>query len=196
VGKQLVTIATFDQPAQARLAKNALDEAGIRSAVNDESLVAMDWLLSNAVGGIKVQVWEEDADRAVSVLERNFGEDGQGLGTKISPEELAAQAEAATPEEGEEPDAERPAPSTPSEPESADAPPTPESREDYARRMVFTSMLGLVFPPIAAYAVYLFLNAAFGEGTLSSRGRMNLFVGGMMTLAGLVWFTILLRYTF
>src|SRR5262245_49182373 len=62
VGKRLVTIATFDQPAQARLAKNALDEAGIQSMVSDENLVAMDWLLSNAVGGVKVQVWEEDAD--------------------------------------------------------------------------------------------------------------------------------------
>lgn len=59
MGKRLVTIATFDQPTPAHLAKNALDEAGIQATVADASLVSMDWLLSNAIGGIKVQVWDE-----------------------------------------------------------------------------------------------------------------------------------------
>lgn len=94
MGTRLVTIATFDQAAQARMAKNVLDEAGIRVAVSDETLVAMDWLLSNAVGGIKVQVWEEDADRAVELLEQKLGS-GAEPEADITPEELAAQAEAA-----------------------------------------------------------------------------------------------------
>src|SRR5262245_35595910 len=103
MGRRLVTIATFDQPAQARLAKNALDEEGIQNAISDENLVAMDWLLSNAVGGVKVQVWEEDAERAVAVLERRFGEHGEGLGAAVTPEEFAAAAEATPQDEGEEP---------------------------------------------------------------------------------------------
>ncbi len=65
-------------------------------------------------------------------------------------------------------------------------------REQYARRLVFTAMLGLVFPPIAFYAIYLLLNAAFGEGNLSNRGKFNLFLGSLMTLAALLWFTIFL----
>ena len=77
---KLVTIAAFDQPAKARLAQNALTAAEIPAVVSDESLVAMDWLLSNAVGGVKVQVWDEDVDRAVEVLEAEFGTDGAGLG--------------------------------------------------------------------------------------------------------------------
>ena len=80
-----------------------LDEAGNQATISDESLVAMDWLLSNAVGGVKVQVWEEDADRAVGVLEQKLGAQGEGLGETVSPEELAAEAAAATPDEGEEP---------------------------------------------------------------------------------------------
>jgi hypothetical protein len=68
MSKRLVTIATFDQAAQARLAQNALEAKGIKAMVSDENLVAMDWLLANAVGGVKVQVWEEDADSAVVVL--------------------------------------------------------------------------------------------------------------------------------
>ena len=54
-------------------------EAGIAAAVTDESLVAMDWLLSNAVGGVKVQVWDEDAEKAVQLLESRFGERGEGF---------------------------------------------------------------------------------------------------------------------
>ena len=175
---RLVTVATFDQAAQARLAKNALDEEGIPAAVNDEALVAMDWLLSNAVGGVKVQVREEDADRAVAALERRFGENGEGFGAAVPAEDLAAQAEAATPDEGEAPEA--PAAADPPEVPSA-----PGTREDYARRLAITAVLGLVLAPVAAYGVYLFLNAAFGERRLSSRGRFNLILGGLMTLAGL-----------
>jgi hypothetical protein len=189
VSKRLVTIATFDQPAQARLAQNALTEAGVAATVTDESLVAMDWLLSNAVGGVKVQVWDDDAEKAVRLLESRFGEHGEGFGSKVSEEELAAAAEVATPEEGDEP-------SLPiSEDDDKETPtPAPESRENYARRLVFTAMLGLIFPPIAVYATYLFLNAAFGEGYLSSRGKYNLYLGLAMTLAGLMWLPFFLRY--
>jgi putative signal transducing protein len=223
VEKRLVTVATFDQPAQARLAENALKDAGIRAAVSDDNLVGMDWLLSYAVRGVKVQVWEEDADRAVAVLEQNFGEHGEGLGTKISEEELAAQAEAAgrEDEDGEdtgpevmEPEIAEPAPVKPAalqeppmpwaargtikgiigSPKPAKPLAPPATRDEYARRLVFTSVLGLFFPPVAAYAVYLLLNAAFGEGELSERGRLNMYVGGAMAFAGLAWFSLILRF--
>jgi hypothetical protein len=187
VGKRLVTIATFDQAAQARLAKNVLDEAGIPAAIGDENLVAMDWLLSNAVGGVKVQVWEEDADRAVGVLEQKLGAHGEGLGTAGSPEELAAEAEAATPDEGEEPEGLAGDALAPPEPEP------PSERDEYARRTAFAGMLGLIIPPIAPFAVYLFLNAAFGQGPLSSRGRFNLWLGGLMAAAGMAWLPFFLQ---
>jgi hypothetical protein len=190
VSKRLVTIATFDQVAQARLAENALKDTGISAMISDENLVAMDWLLSSAVGGVKVQVWEEDVEKAVSVLETRFGEHGEGFGANVSPEDLTIQAEAATPEPGEE---SVPAHSTPQTEAPESMPAAPESREEYARRLVFSAMLGLVFPPVAAYAVYLFLNAAFGEGHLSSRGKFNLYLGGLMALAGMIWFSIFLR---
>ena len=151
---KLVTIATFDQAAKARLAQNALTEAGIKAAVADEAVVTMDWLLGPAVGFIKLQVMDEDSDRAVNVLEGKFGADGEGLGPQpIDEDELAAQAEAA-PLEGNE---EKPLASVPAIPASDD-------REESARRMVFAAALGLMFPPLAFYALYLFLNAAMGEG--------------------------------
>jgi hypothetical protein len=203
MAQRLVTIATFDQPAKARLAQNALHAEGVRAEVNDESLVAMDWLLSNAVGGVKVQVREEDAERAVAVLERAFGANGEQLGpaARPDPHELAAEAEAAEREPEDEPEPDQP---TDPGPDSHE-PPAPGSREDYARRMVFAAMLGLLFAPlgiytgrvalsfalISFYALYLLLNAAFGEGELSGRGWFNLVLGGLMTLAGLAWFLII-----
>ncbi|HUR53970.1 MAG TPA: DUF2007 domain-containing protein [Gemmataceae bacterium] len=97
MGKRMVTVASFDLAAQARLAENVLKEAGIPVAVADETIVAMDWLLSNAVGGIKVQVWEEDAERATRILEGELGPDDP-----IDEEQLAAEAEAAEPEDPNE----------------------------------------------------------------------------------------------
>src|SRR5437763_793598 len=49
VDRTLTTVATFHQPAQAELARNALTAAGIPAVVADAEIVAMDWLLANAV---------------------------------------------------------------------------------------------------------------------------------------------------
>ena len=114
-----------------------------------------------------------------------FLEDRDGSRTvwfgAVDAEELAAQAEAAPREgSGELPTGE------PIVPASAD-------REDSARRMVFVAALGLFFPPLAFFALYLFLNAAFGERALSPRGRFNLWIGGAMMLGGLCWMGLFLR---
>jgi hypothetical protein len=184
---RLVTIATFDEAPKARLAQNALQTAGIQSTVADETLVAMDWLLSNAVGGVKVQVRDEDAERAVEALNEAFGEDGSG--SPIDMTQLAAEAEAELSED--EP------PQDPSEDED-EPPPAAESysREDYARRMVFASLLGVLFAPVSLYAFYLLLNAIFTEGELSSRGRINLWIGGAFTLSILLWMAWILEMIF
>jgi hypothetical protein len=39
--------------------------------LSDENTVSMDWLLSNAIGGIKVQVHPKDAEAARRVLEHH-----------------------------------------------------------------------------------------------------------------------------
>jgi hypothetical protein len=181
----LATVATFDTAVKAQLARNALEAAGIPVTVTDESVVAMDWLLANAVGGIKVQVRPEDADRAVGVLETKFGEAGEGFGP-ADEAAFAAEAEAAEPEDADERDGVAAA---------ADAPPPPPAagdvdREDAARRLFFFGYLGLVVPVLLPVALYLFLAAALGTGPLSGRGRLNLIVGGLVTGLGLLgwWF--------
>jgi hypothetical protein len=98
----LTTVATFHQPAQAELAKNVLIAAGIQAVLADAEIVAMDWLLANAVGGIKLQVRPEDAERAAAVLEGSLGEDAGLASEDLDEEELARQALAAEPESEDE----------------------------------------------------------------------------------------------
>lgn len=163
-------------------AKNALEAEGIAAVVTDAETVGMTWELSNAIGGAKVQVMERDAERAAEILEGHFGPDEE-----IDQEALAAEALASSPEEDEE---------HPEEP-VAEPVPTPEHaaseetnyREECARRLFFTAWFGIMCGPVVFYALYLFLNAAFGNGPISTRGRFNTFVGGLVTAVGLaLWF--------
>ena len=65
----LVTIATTWYPIRAWLIRNRLAAAGIEAIVADESIVTMDWLTANAIGGIKVQVPLTQAEAACAELE-------------------------------------------------------------------------------------------------------------------------------
>ena len=68
-----VTVRTFWDPLRAHMAQIRLDDAEIESVLLDENLVAMDWLMANAVGGIKLQVRAPDAQRADAILAEESG---------------------------------------------------------------------------------------------------------------------------
>ena len=65
-----VTIALFNSQPKAEGARLHLAHHGIRSVLQDENIVAMDWFLSNAVGGIKLQVVEDDVADATNLLQQ------------------------------------------------------------------------------------------------------------------------------
>jgi membrane protease YdiL (CAAX protease family) len=69
MAEELVTIATFDFPTQAEAERLLLEQEGIRTFLADDNLVGMDWFVSNAVGGAKLQVAAQDADRARKLLD-------------------------------------------------------------------------------------------------------------------------------
>ena len=54
---------------EAMVAKSVLDSAGIDSFLADGNVVRMDWLWSNAVGGIKLLVRTEDVEAATKLLD-------------------------------------------------------------------------------------------------------------------------------
>lgn len=64
----LVTVEEYDKSYQAQLAVLTLEQAGIRCFLQNETIVAMDWFIANAVGGIKLQVASQDAAEAQRVL--------------------------------------------------------------------------------------------------------------------------------
>ena len=78
----LVTLKHFRDMPEALLAKGKLESAGIDSVLADGNLVRMDWLLSNAIGGIRLQVEERDLESARAVLDEpipaELGEEAPG----------------------------------------------------------------------------------------------------------------------
>jgi hypothetical protein len=67
--ERLVTLETFTSPWEAQLARARLEAEGIHSFIADENFIRLYWALSNAVGGVKLQVREEDATRAAELLQ-------------------------------------------------------------------------------------------------------------------------------
>src|SRR5215469_1585957 len=77
-----VTVGRFRDLSEALLAKGMLESAGIECFLADQDLVRMDWFYSNAIGGMRLQVKEDDAAAATEILEQpiptNFELDGTG----------------------------------------------------------------------------------------------------------------------
>ena len=67
---RVVTLRHFFTLPEALLGKSILDSAGIQSYLIDENTIRMDWLYSNALGGIKLQVRETDAAAAAELLDQ------------------------------------------------------------------------------------------------------------------------------
>ena len=68
--KKLITIATFSHAVDAHLAKTRLESAGIECFIVDEYTVTMNWLYSNAIGGVKLQVKKSDYKKAIEILQQ------------------------------------------------------------------------------------------------------------------------------
>ncbi|MDR2214292.1 MAG: DUF2007 domain-containing protein [Nevskiaceae bacterium] len=64
----LVTVATYSFPHEAHIAKGQLEAVDIPAFVADEHTINMQWLYSNAMGGVRLQVPEEFAAQAIEVL--------------------------------------------------------------------------------------------------------------------------------
>lgn len=64
----MTTIATFNKPEEAHLLRMRLEAGGIAAFLLDENLVQIDWLLANAIGGVRVQVADEDVAAAHELL--------------------------------------------------------------------------------------------------------------------------------
>lgn len=65
---ELITIKSFETYIPARILQSRLEAEGIPCSLKDEQTVTMYWFWSNAVGGVKLQVFEKDKERAEQVI--------------------------------------------------------------------------------------------------------------------------------
>ncbi|WP_432822346.1 DUF2007 domain-containing protein [Trichloromonas sp.] len=65
---RLVTLRSYTMPWQADLAGARLAAEGIPFFLKDANTVSINWLYSNALGGVKLQVLAADAERARTLL--------------------------------------------------------------------------------------------------------------------------------
>ena len=155
---RLVTVATFHEPVAATLAKNFLDSEGIPAVLFDESTIATDWMLSAAIGGIKLQVAAIHFERAELLLTRIQAErddaeeedDEPMPSTAIATQEIAEEMQA----------------------ENEDREPINQMTDTLFRSAVF----GLIFCPLVFYSIYLLVEIAGAEGTISPNRRWKLWV--------------------
>ncbi len=66
--ESFVNIRAFTYPHEASLAGGLLDSEGIEYFLKDEMTVQVINIYSNAVGGVKLQVRQDDVDAAIEIL--------------------------------------------------------------------------------------------------------------------------------
>ncbi|MGB0937143.1 MAG: DUF2007 domain-containing protein [Colwellia sp.] len=68
----LIVIAKYSFPLDANIAKASLESAGIPAFIADEHTINMQWLYSDAMGGVRLLIAEEHEKEASEILNGNF----------------------------------------------------------------------------------------------------------------------------
>ncbi len=159
---KMVTVATFDMPTEAHLAKGLLEANGLTAFLADELTVGVAWHLSNAIGGIKLQVAENDVERATGILATREDRSIE-TGTELT---NVAEME-----------------------ESEDEPP-PSAGDNAVDRAVRAALLGLIlFPffPLYFYSLWLLGRLTFSSEKVSPHKRRRMRLAVLLNLPMLVF---------
>src|SRR5262245_21308549 len=73
--RELVTIRGYRDLHEALLAKGRLESSGVDTFLADENIVRMDWLISTAIGGVKLRVDAANVQAANEILDHTAPED-------------------------------------------------------------------------------------------------------------------------
>jgi hypothetical protein len=161
----LVTIASYASPVEAEIAKNRLESSEIPAFLVGENTVNMAWHLTNAVGGIRLQVSQADADEARAIL-RCPNEEAEAI-------------------PGEPPWA--------NADELDEEPPPLTNREQDADRALRGAIGGLLFWPLQLYVSWLILKVVLSEERLAPIHRRNGILAAMINLPTLSVAGVLLQ---
>jgi len=69
---KVVNLRQYMTLPEALLARSILESAGIECFLGDQNIIRMDWFLSNALGGVKLRVREEDVAEADALLGQSW----------------------------------------------------------------------------------------------------------------------------
>ena len=77
---EFFTLGTFEFPADVQIIKGKLESEGISVFLRDETTINSDPLISAAIGGVKLQVYSVDKERAKLIFDevRNYATDENG----------------------------------------------------------------------------------------------------------------------
>ncbi|MEL6484587.1 MAG: DUF2007 domain-containing protein [Bacteroidota bacterium] len=78
--QEFFTLGTFEFPADVQIIKGKLESEGIPVFLRDETTINSDPLISAAIGGVKLQVYSVDKERAKLIFDevRNYATDENG----------------------------------------------------------------------------------------------------------------------
>jgi hypothetical protein len=169
MSQRLVTIASCSTPGETHVARNRLEAAGLKAFVGDEEIVGMYWLLSNAVGGVKLLVEEQDANAARAVL--------AGSSQDEPADSEAAGAMASDPEEDEG--------------ELALT-----RREENARHALRGAIIGLFVLPLQLLVFWLLLEVFVSDERLGAGQRRSALIATAINLPIMIVFCLLVRGLF
>jgi hypothetical protein len=175
--ENLVTVGTYPTSLEAQLAKNRLQAAGIPAILLDGEVADMAWYLTNAVGGVKLQVQPGAAEQARAVLARvHSGEENAPSGEQTADEgmEMGLLPGGEVPEDEEE--------------ESQ------TGRERDAERAWRGAVLGLLFFPFQLYVFWLLLKVFVSNDPLGPRFRRLAWGAALLNLPFIIGFCLILRF--
>ena len=87
-GEELITVANFSHPTEADPVVAWLESEGIECFVTNEHTVTMNWLYSNAIGGVGVQVKTVDIERTNEILQAVMDSDAAEGESTLSDSEM------------------------------------------------------------------------------------------------------------
>lgn len=80
MNQEFHTLGTFEFSADVQIIKGRLEAEGIPVFLRDEITINSDPLISSAIGGVKLQVYSSDKERAKQIFDevRNYATDTEG----------------------------------------------------------------------------------------------------------------------
>lgn len=150
---KLVTVRTFDTPIKANMALSFLETEGVEGFLEGEETVGMAWHLGNAFGGVKLQVREEDAERASILLDSDRLDEAEDLDW--------SQVDTGDKSYFEERE----------DDESQDETESGKNENEIVDRAFRSMVFGLLFIPILFYSLYLMGTVDWSSKNLTQKNK-------------------------